>query len=127
MDLKLKYSVDSLLDHEFKGSKVGYDAYEVDEFFDGIISDYVTFQKFIQQANFDINSLTKENKELKEQIRELEISNARFNERFKSIGENQDASLQNLDLLRKISILESALYKLGQDPNKIYKTDLDNR
>ena len=40
-------------------------------------------------------------------------------EKLGGITDNKEASLSNLDLLKKISSLEQALYKLGVDPSTI--------
>lgn len=119
MDLKLKHNVDSILDHEFGPNKVGYDALEVDMFLDEIVSDYIAMQQYLPKVKKTIEELEKENALYKSRVEKLEIENAIFNEKFKSISENQEVSLSNLDLLKRISALENALYKLGKDPNEI--------
>ena len=42
-----------------------------------------------------------------------------MNEKLKNISDNENASLSNLDLLKRISALEQALYKAGINPNTI--------
>lgn len=119
MDLKLKQSADSILDREFSANKAGYDAYEVDSLLDEIVSDYLAMQQYLQKKEKYISDIEKENVLLKSNVEKLEVENAVFNEKFKSISENENLSLSNLDLLKRISALENALYKLGKDPNEI--------
>lgn len=119
MDLKLKHTADSVLEHEFQAVKPGYDPFDVDSFLDEIVTDYVAIQQFLQKNKKILEELKKENQVLKNKVEKLEIENAVLNEKFKSVSENDNASLSNIELLKRISALENALYKLGKDPSEI--------
>ena len=119
MDLKLKHTADSILDHEFSANKPGYDALEVDSFLDEIVSDYIATKQYIGKCESKIKELEKEKNIFKTKNDKLEVENALLNEKFKYVSNNTEASLSNLDLLKRISALENALYKLGKDPSEI--------
>lgn len=119
MDLKLKHSSETILEHEFSANKQGYDALEVDSFLDEILSDYVAIEQYIAATKNKIANLEKELNFYKSKSDKLEVEYTMLNEKFKFVGDNQEVSLSNLDLLKRISALEAALYKLGEDPSKI--------
>ncbi len=119
MGLKLKHNADSILEHEFQAVKNGYDPFDVDSFLDEIVTDYVATQQFLLKNDKLIENLQRENTDLKNSVEKLEIENALYKSKFKSVAENDNVSLANIDLLKRISALENALYKLGKDPNEI--------
>lgn len=119
MKLLLKQSADSIIDQQFEGNKVGYDALQVDNFLDVVASDYVAMEKFLNKNEKEIELLKKEIASLKEKITTLEANNAVLSEKIKDMPEGVEISLANIDLLKRISLLESALYKLGKDPSEI--------
>lgn len=119
MNLKLKLNADIILDHEFTANKAGYDALEVDSFLDEIVTDYLAISQYSSKVEKEIADLKSHNALMKEKLEKLESENAILNEKFKSVENNDSASLANLDLLKRISLLEQALYKLGKDPSEI--------
>lgn len=119
MKLLLKQSADSIIDKQFDGNKVGYDALQVDSFLDQVASDYVAMEKFLNKNEKEIETLQNEISSLKEKITTLEANNAVLNEKLKDMPEGVEISLANIDLLKRISALEQALYKLGKDPSEI--------
>ena len=127
MDLKLKHSTDEILEHEFKSNTAGYDALEVDMYMDEIVQDYYAIQQYSEKAEARLKELEKENHSLKEQKDKFEAENAVLSEKIKMLSANESGSLANIDLLKRISVLEQALYKLGKDPTKIKNSDPDNR
>ncbi len=120
MDFNLKYDAKAILDREFAGKKPGYDPLQVDSFLDEILKDYLTFNQYHQDAENTISELTRTNKLLKERLDQIEVTNAVLNEKLKSLeGSDNSSSLGNIDLLKRISALEQALFKQGIDPNEI--------
>lgn len=119
MKLLLKQSADSIIDRQFDGNKVGYDALQVDNFLDEIASDYVAMEQFAIKKEKAIEELKNEIAHLKEKNSVLEADNAILNEKMKDVPEGVEISLANIDLLKRISALEQALYKLGKDPSEI--------
>lgn len=119
MKPNLKLSAKRIVDQEFSGKKPGYDALQVDEFLDEVVKDYIAFEQYSNQTSATIEDLNKTCKLLKERLAQVEIQNSVMTEKFKNISDNKDVSLSNLDLLKRISLLEQALYKTGIDPSKI--------
>lgn len=119
MNLNLKFDPKKIVDHEFSGKKPGYDALQVDRFLDEIVTDYIAMEKFKKEANLMIEELDKTCKLYKSRLNEVEVKNVVLNEKLKNISDNVDASLSNIDLLKRISLLEQALFKAGVDPSKI--------
>ena len=77
-----------ILEKEFKVDARGYRAQEVDKFLDMIIKDYTEYNKMIKSLNREINTLTEENNRLRSELR----------------------SVNNVDLLKRISQLEKIVY-----------------
>ena len=120
MELKLKLNSQKIVDKEFSGKKPGYDALEVDQFLDVIINDYMSMEKYCLETYKTIVELQKTCKIYKERLENTEVQNEILNDKLKNISDNDtNVSLSNIDLLKKISQLEQALYKAGIDPNSI--------
>lgn len=119
MSLKLKLDANKIYHKEFEGTKPGYNALQVDSFLDTVIKDYETIESFVISAEQTIDELTKMNKMLKDRLTQIEASNAVMSEKLKNISDNENASLSNLDLLKRISALEQALFKAGINPNTV--------
>lgn len=97
---------EDIYEKEFKIDARGYRPQEVDNFLDLIIKDYGEFIKIIHAYEKEYQNLTKENKELKMQLRSLET---KLDEESSSNG----TKVSNVDLLRRISKLEKIVY--GRD------------
>lgn len=119
MDFKLDLSSEKILRKKFSPNVKGYDSLEVDQFLDRVIEDYRYVELFQKGELPAIEELKAQNKAYKEKISELEIQNALYSEKFKNLDDDTNVSLSNIDLLKRIKSLESALYRLGKDPNKI--------
>ena len=95
-----------ILEKEFKVDARGYRPQDVDKFLDLIIRDYTEFNSNIKRLEKEVKDLMEDNNKLKKEIRslneELEVS--------KSNAENNTRSLTNLDLLKRISQLEKAVF-----------------
>ena len=92
-----------ILEKEFKVDARGYRAQEVDKFLDMIIKDYTEYNKVIKSRNREINTLTEENKRLRSELRKLK--------ELESVAESDSRrSVNNVDLLKRISQLEKIVY-----------------
>ena len=92
-----------ILEKEFKVDDRGYRAKEVDKFLDMIIKDYTEYNKVIKSLNREINTLTEENNRLRSELRKLK--------ELESVAESDSRrSVNNVDLLKRISQLEKIVY-----------------
>ena len=120
MELELRHTTDELLNHVFKGNESGYVAIEVDAYLDEIIQDYYQMMAYHKKSEELIEKLTKENAALKEAKDRFEVENRLLNEKMSTLSSStKEWGGCNLDLLKRISALEAALYNAGIDPNKI--------
>ena len=100
---KIALSPEEIYEKEFKVDARGYRPQEVDNFLDEIIKDYSAFIKIIRGQDKELASLTQENNDLQNRIRNLE-------ERLEAEVESGNESSGNVDLLRRISQLEKIVY-----------------
>lgn len=119
MKYQSKYNPNTIVDKEFKAQKYGYDALEVDAFLDEIVDDYISIDQYVTKLEKDYDELVKTSKLYKTRLDQAELQNAVLNEKLGGIKNNESASLSNIDLLKRISALEQALFKLGVDPSTI--------
>ncbi len=98
-----------ILEKEFKVDARGYRPQEVDKFLDMVIRDYTEFNSNIKRLEKEKSDLMEDNSKLKKEIRSL---NEQL-EVYKSNENNNTRSLTNLDLLKRISQLEKAVF--GKD------------
>ena len=94
-----------ILDKEFKIDARGYRPQEVDKFLDMVIRDYTEYNSIIKNLDHEIKNLSDDNNKLKQEIRylkeQLEI---------KSSSENNNHTLTNVDILKRISQLEKVVF-----------------
>ena len=75
----------------------------MDKFLDMIIKDYTEYNKMIKSLNREINTLTEENNRLRSELRKLK--------ELESVAESDSRrSVNNVDLLKRISQLEKIVY-----------------
>ena len=100
---KIELTPQDILEKEFKVDARGYRAQEVDKFLDMIIKDYTEYNKVIKSLNREINTLTEENNRLRSELRKLK--------ELESVAESDSRrSVNNVDLLKRISQLEKIVY-----------------
>lgn len=116
---KLNFSSQSLLELEFSPIDRGYNPLEVDQTLDKIIQDYIYYEKFKKDAVPYIRTLESNMKTLQDNYHTLEVVKASYEDRLKYIGDNPNASRENIDYIKRIRALEDFLYKKGFDPSKI--------
>ncbi len=120
MPLKLKLSADEIYNKEFTGSKSGYDCLQVDTMLDSVIADYEAMDGYVNKTDARVAELEKYNKILNDRVTKLETDNAILQKKLSDFtGPLPETNGDNLDLLKRVSKLEEALYKLGGDPTKI--------
>lgn len=102
---KIALTIQNILEKEFKIDARGYRMQEVDQFLDIIIRDYNEYNNIIKGLINDRASLSSENAQLKQEIRDLKSTI----DTLKS-GEKE---ITNVDLLRRISQLEKII--LGKE------------
>ena len=94
-------SAKEILDKDFKIDPKGYRPQEVDAFLDLIIKDYVDFENTTKRLVSEIKALESDNSKLRAEVRNLKAS--------LEIA-NSNKGVTNVDLLKRISDLEKAVY-----------------
>ncbi|MEG0076433.1 DivIVA domain-containing protein [Anaerorhabdus sp.] len=102
MSTKLNLDIQTILDKQFNIDFKGYSAIEVDSFLDAVLEDYETYQDVTKSLNDKVVELERLNATLRAQIIELE-GRSRLNDEG---GQN----VSQLDILKRISRLEKAVY-----------------
>ncbi len=102
---KLFLTPEEILNKEFKVDARGYRPQEVDKFLDMVIHDYTEFMNVIKKLEHDNRILIDENNKIKVEYRKLK-TNIEASE--VSSGGN---TVNNVDLLRRLSNLEKIVYK----------------
>ena len=105
----LNLTQDDILEKEFKIDTRGYRLKEVDQFLDLIIADYGTFLDVIKKQEQEKDRLTEEIMRLKKQLRDANVNM----EIAKASTNNNNASVNNVDILKRISNLEKVIF--GKD------------
>ena len=100
---RLYLTPQEILEKEFKVDARGYRPQEVDKFLDMVIRDYTEYANIIRKLEKDVKDLTDDNIKLKQEIRRLQ-------EVASSSGDAPSRSINNVDLLKRISQLEKVVY-----------------
>ncbi len=105
MNDKLFLTPQEILNKEFKIDAEGYRPKEVDAFLDLVIRDYTEFTNMIKRLQIENHELVNDNNKLKTECRRLKaiIDTAQD-------GQTNKANFNNVDLLKRISNLEKAVY-----------------
>lgn len=100
---RLYLTPQEILEKEFKVDARGYRPQEVDKFLDMVIRDYTEYSNIVRKLEKDIKDLTDDNIKLKQEIRRLqEVASAS--------SDAPSRSINNVDLLKRISQLEKVVY-----------------
>ncbi|MBA8759025.1 cell division regulator GpsB [Staphylococcus schleiferi subsp. coagulans] len=107
-DVSLKLSAKDIYEKDFEKTMVrGYRPEEVDAFLDDIIADY---QK-MADLNNEVIKLSEENHKLKKEIEDLRIRVASSRPQDnKSFAKQSSTQNNNVDILKRISNLEKAVF-----------------
>ncbi len=101
--------IDKILNKEFKRAILaGYDAYDVDAFFDSVIEYLKNINSNDKTFMDEINKLQNEKKQLQE---ELDIKTRELSEKNKLIKQLHDEGYSNIHTNRRISNLEEKINK----------------
>jgi DivIVA domain-containing protein len=102
---KLFLTPQEILNKEFKIDAEGYRPKEVDAFLDLVIRDYTEFTNIIKKLQIENRELANDNNKLKTECRRLKaiIDTAQD-------GQAGKQNFNNIDLLKRISNLEKAVY-----------------
>lgn len=101
MNDKIFLTPNDILEKDFKIDARGYRPQEVDKFLDLVIRDYNEFLSIIKRYDTEYKTLESENEKLRAELRNLK-SNLDI--------VNTNKGVTNVDLLRRISELEKAVY-----------------
>ena len=104
---KIRYDENKLYDIEFEIVSNGYSPREVDTLLDDIIADYVQIKKMEEYYTTQNVALQKTNSILRNKISDLEMQL----EMSKSSGYQLHDNASNIELIKKIAMLESELYQ----------------
>lgn len=105
MSKKINLTIQAILDKQFSVDFKGYCASEVDAFLDLILEDVDTYLTALEEINERLSETERMNAVLRDQVIELEAK-ARSNAQ-----QQQEAMpVSQLDLLKRISRLEQAVY-----------------
>lgn len=104
---KIRYDENKLYDIEFEIVSNGYSPREVDMLLDDIIADYAQIKKMEEYYTTQNVALQKTNSILRNKISELEMQL----EMSKSSGYQLHDNASNIELIKKIAMLESELYQ----------------
>ena len=100
---------EEILNKEFRIDTRGYRLKEVDQFLDEIIADYQAFNKIIRDLEEEKANQNEVILNLKQEIRDLKTTV----EISRTAASKDDISGSNLDILKRLSALEKAVY--GRD------------
>ena len=100
---RLYLTPQEILEKEFKIDARGYRPQEVDKFLDMVIRDYTEYSNIVKKLEKDIEDLTDDNIKLKGEIRRLQ-------EVASTNSDTPSRSINNVDLLKRISQLEKVVY-----------------
>lgn len=117
--MKHTLSSKSILDKKFKQNLKGYDPEDVDSFLDKVIEDYEKIECDFNELNRQITDLKRDNETLKAQLRDKEAAISIQKSKNIALSSSHQSSLDNLELLQRLSAYEKKLYQLGVDPSKI--------
>lgn len=101
---KITLTPQEILDKEFKIDARGYRPQEVDKFLDLVINDYNEFITIMKSLRKEVSFLQDENSRLKNELRRIKANI----EAAESSSTN--SSVNNVDLLRRLSQLEKVVF-----------------
>ncbi|MBQ6841132.1 MAG: cell division regulator GpsB [Bacilli bacterium] len=102
---KIYLTPQEILEHDFKIDARGYRPQEVDKYLDMIIRDYTEYNNIIRSLDKKVKDLNEDNYTLKQEIRRLQAELESAED-----AANNQKSVTNIDLLRRISQLEKVVY-----------------
>jgi len=133
MEKNVKLTIDEIYNRQFEKDVKGYNPDEVDAFLDMIIQDYGAYEKLLaekekiihdldQRVNSNTGNSTALLRRLAEQdqkIKELEVENGSFKNRFGNIKPGEEVNSENLELIQKIHKYEDFIHQMGYNPETL--------
>ncbi|MFA5480772.1 MAG: DivIVA domain-containing protein [Bacilli bacterium] len=119
MESKINLSAKAIINKLFTRNVKGYDPLEVDKFLDSVADDYRLFEKALAEYKLYVAELETLVKTNKDKLVELEVENAKYKKRLGNIKDDPKVTMQNLEYIKRINVLETELYRLGVDPTKL--------
>lgn len=119
MGLLVKLNHEQIYNKTFTKDVKGYNAYEVDQFLDTVISDYLNFEKEAAALNQKIKQLSDQLKKVIEENNQLNLANSELNKKVGLIKDGDEVNSNNLHLINRVRALENFIHNIGHDPAKI--------
>ena len=102
----IKLTPEEILNKEFRIDTRGYRLKEVDQFLDEIIADYQTYNKIIRELEEEKENQNEVIMNLQQEIRDLKTTV----EITRTAQNRDEIGGSNLDILKRLSALEKAVY-----------------
>ncbi len=115
MSYKFNFEDNQILNHQFAPAAKGYDALEVDRFFDLVIKDY----KEMKRVLADLQKIQQKIDRLSAQKMDLEARNLALDQRLSEYEKARADHQDNFENIKLIAAYEKFLWSLGYDPKKI--------
>lgn len=115
MNYKFNFDENQILNHQFAAAPKGYDALEVDRFFDKVIKDYKEVKKILA----DMQKLKAKYDALHAEKVDFEAKCVALEKRLADYGKVTSTNQDNYENMQKIAAYEKFLWTLGHDPKKI--------
>ena len=125
MAKKFNYDSEALLNFKFSPSNAGYDADEVDDVFDKMIKDYVSFNELCDNLAKQKDQEAEKFKSLKEDYDRLEFELASVKKQLALLKKTSGITDDNYHLVMKVNAYERVLHRRGIDLKKAL-SDPDN-
>ena len=119
MTIKLKLNSQEILETKFPNVPRGYDPLYVDEYLDKIIRDYKLVESNYLVEKKVIDNYQEKISDLEKEIQDLKIEVSKYEARFKDIKDSDVVTMDNINLVKRINVLEKFLYQHGYMPDKI--------
>lgn len=119
MAIKLNLNSKEILEMKFPNVPRGYDPLYVDEYLDKIIRDYKLVETNCLVESNEIDLLKSKIASLEKELQNIKIENEKYASRLKDINENDNVTVDNIDLVKRINVLEKFLYQHGYIPSQI--------
>ena len=119
MAIKLNLNSQEILEMKFPNVPRGYDPLYVDEYLDKVIRDYKLVEANHLLESSEHDALKGRIAALEKELEELKIENEKYASRLKDIKDNDNVSMDNIDLVKRINVLEKFLYQHGYIPSQI--------
>ena len=120
MAVKLFLNSQTIVNHVFPlVYKNAYDATEVDKFLDVVLQDYRLVESSTLVVTKEYEALLAKHKALEAEKRKIEVELEKYKAKFANIKSADGVTTDNIELVRRISALETFLWAHGFNPDTI--------